>query len=436
MLVVSGKREMIAIGLVLVVILIFMSFLVSFRFIYIAYSIYLVFILFTYVILWNERPLSRSEPEQPKMDKWPSVSVLIPSYNSRHTILKCIEHCKNLEYPGKKEVIVIDDGSSDGSYELFSEDKSITVLRKDRNAGKGAALNWGIKRASGDIIACVDSDTYPCSDVLVNAVPKFSKHVSAVVLFIRTVKPRNLLQKLQEIEYWVSFGFFFKSVSEAESMYVIPGPMSLYRRDVFQELGGFDEHNITEDMEIALRMQKNGWKIRYCGSAVVETEVPMELGSLFRQRVRWYRGGLMNLLKYSELIFNRKYNNLGVFMLPIILTSGIFGAMFMLWTLFEVLKSWMLGFQPWFANFGATASLGLVITPLDVFMVDSNIVFGVISIFLWLYFMVTGFRLAKQKIGLSYVPQILLMMTLYPIFIGVVYVIAYTYEFLGRDYKW
>lgn len=430
------KKNILILGMIILCIFILFALSFSYRAIFITFNIISLFVFITYLVMWFEGANKDFLP--PKPVKWPSVSLVIPSFNSGHTIFDCINACKNLRYEGEKEIIVVDDGSTDGSYEKLKHVGGIILLHKEKNSGKAAALNMGIARAKGEIIGNVDSDTYPEPHALENAIRYFvaDDKVGAVVLFICVANPKGLLAKMQEIEYWVSFGFFFKANSFMDSLYVTPGPTSLYRRAVFDQLGGFDETNISEDMEIALRMQKAGWKLRTYHSAIAFTEVPTTLHSLFRQRVRWFRGGLMNLLNYHELIFNPRYNILGLFVMPAILISGTLTALFIFWLLFANAKNIT------YYAIAAAASPDLMLITLgnlripSIFAIDSTFIFALGATIIWCFFLSEGIRLSRRKFNSSNILPLILMLTFFPVFIGISYFVSYALELSGREYKW
>lgn len=434
-LTIPKKKEMVIIGLIILAIAISIALVISYQMLFIVYSIYTIFIFMVYLMLWFDIKNQKKSIENLK--KWPTVSLIIPSYNTIHTIPKCIESCKNLEYPNKVEIIVVDDGSTDGSYEMLKNDPSIVLIKKDKNEGKGAALNLGIKKANGEIIGCVDSDSYPHKDTLINAVKYFEndEKIGAVVLFIKTTKPRNFIQAVQEIEYWLACGFFFTTIASIDCLYLTPGPMSLYNANMFRQLGGFDEKNITEDIEIALRMQKYGWKIRTCNTSVVETEVPATLKSLYQQRLRWARGGIMNIMKYTDILFNPKYNAFGLFVFPMILGAGFFTSLFMMWTIFNWLKTFISWIIPLSINFNTAIFEQITIVP-DFFLIDSSWMVGIVSFSIWVYFVYTSFEIADEKFSNKYLLPMFGMIYFYPPFIGFVYLTAYLQEIFSRKYSW
>jgi len=432
---IPARRNIAVAGMLLLAIAIFISLLLSYQTIFMAYSIFTIFVFMCYLVLWVDGAWEDKEPASIK--EWPSVSLIIPSYNSAHTIFKCVQACQKLKYPGKLDITVVDDGSTDGSCEKLHAINGIRTIHKEKNEGKAAAMNTGILASKGEIVGCVDSDTYPKEDALLHAVKYFEadKKVGSVVLFINTTPPKTFIQAVQEIEYWISFGFFFKTVAAIDGLYVTPGPMALYRKKMFEELGGFDEKNLTEDMEIALRMQRHGWKIKACHTSVVFTEVPASIKPLYRQRLRWFRGGIMNMLKYIDMFLNPTHGNFGLFILPVTLGSGFFAALFILWTLLNYVRAGINYAAPWVSNFSILAASGISV-PFDPFLLDSAMIFGLISLVIWGYFVHKSFSISGHKPQARHILPLLGILYIYPLFIGFTYLSAYVHEFSGKRYKW
>jgi cellulose synthase/poly-beta-1,6-N-acetylglucosamine synthase-like glycosyltransferase len=435
----EGRRGMVIIGLAVLAFVIFVSFAFSYHVIFELYAAFNILIMTYYLVLWLDGAQTMRKP-QSEWKEWPSVSVIIPSYNSHHTIQKCIECCKKMgaQYAGKFEIIVVDDGSRDGSVELLKKIEGVRLILKAKNAGKGAAVNEGIRAAKGEIIACLDSDTYPDADVLAKCVSHFNADhkVGGVVLYINTTQPHSLLERVQELEYWVAYGLFFQTVDWVDSIFVTPGPMALYRKKMFDQIGLFDEKNIAEDMEIALRMHRHGWKIRSRTDAVVRTEVPSTIKSFYKQRLRWYRGGVMNILNNADLMFNPKYNNLSMLILPTVLASGLFSALFVAWSLINLAQGGWGSLGPWLFHFWTVAPSGVLINPPDIFLIDSALLIALAPVLIWVYFLSIGFKMAGQKLQLKHILPALLLLLVYPITIGVIFFIVYIYELTGQKYTW
>ncbi|MCX8163067.1 MAG: glycosyltransferase family 2 protein [Candidatus Micrarchaeota archaeon] len=432
----EGKKELILIGLFMFALVVLIFLWISYKIIFIVNGIIIIYIFSVYLFLFLDH--SQKETKLPTLKSWPEVSIIIPSFNSSQTIFKCLEACKSLNYPKNFEIIVVDDGSQDGSYEKLKEVKGIKLLKNPRNLGKAAALNHGIKNAKGEIIVCVDSDSYPEKDTLIKTIPYFycEEKVGSVVVFIKVAEPKTLIQKMQEIEYNLSFGFFFKIIAFIDCLYVTPGPTSLYHKKVFEEIGYFAEDNITEDMEIALRIQKNGWKIKRASDAIAYTEVPADLIGLFKQRLRWFRGAIYNLLTYFDMFFNPRYKTLGLFILPLVLFSGFFTAIFFFWAILNYFDLFWKFALPTFLYSPILFFQSLALYFLDIRLVNSSFLLGFFGFLFWLFFCLKSFELANEKLKTYHIPGFVLMLFFYPVFIGFSFFVSYLMEFSGQRYRW
>lgn len=268
------------------------------------------------------------QSEYKRLKKFFKVSVVIPAYNEEDTIEKTVNSVLNLDYPKNKlEIIVVNDGSTDATAkivrDLIKKYKSFDLkLINQVNKGKGSALNNALKIAKGDIFVCLDADSIVKKDALKRMVPYFEdKNVAVVLPLMKVYKPKTLLQKIQGVEYLINF-FYKKIMACLDCIHVTPGPFSVYRASVLKKVGGFDVNNLTEDLEMALRLQKYNYKIIQLLAAEVYTIAPKNFKSLYKQRNRWYKGTLFNLIKHRVLIANRKYGDFGLFHMPIVLITG------------------------------------------------------------------------------------------------------------------
>lgn len=253
----------------------------------------------------------------PKKTDWkPKISVVIPVYNESAYLKKSLDSILSLDYPKDKlEIIVVDDGSTDNSYDIAKSFKQIKAFRKP-NGGKGAALNHGIKKATGELIATMDADSYLARNIIAELLPFFDDpEVMAVTPAVKIRESKSWLKQLQRVEYLMIL-FSRKLLSFIDSVPVTPGPFSIFRAKIFDEIGLFDEHNLVEDQEIALRIQAHHYKIKSSMTAEVYTEPPDNLKDLLRQRVRWQRGGIRNYWKYRYLI-KPEYGDFGMYFVPL-----------------------------------------------------------------------------------------------------------------------
>ena len=166
------------------------------------------------------------------------------------------------------------------------------------------------------------------------------QNIAAVCPLLKVKKPQNVLQKVQWYEYVVNMFYKFLN-AKLDCIHVTPGPFSVYKTKVIKDLGGYDETTITEDLEIAIRLQKHQYKIVQTFDTVVETMVPTTWKKLFRQRIRWYKGSVDNSIKYKQLIFNKKYGDFGIIRMPTIILSGII-AIILVGTFFQALIAKMM----------------------------------------------------------------------------------------------
>ena len=308
--------------------------------IYASLFLTLYFEVFLLISFFEKRPRARSK-DLPA--RYPAVAVLVPCFNEERTIAGTLESLLALEYPAEKlEILVVDDGSRDNTgniaQEFSAKHPKVKYFYKE-NGGKYTALNYGIERTDAELIGCLDADSFVEREALLEVVKRFneSPEIMAVVPAMKVHRPRRLLELMQSVEY--TFGIFYKKMFDnLSAISVLPGPFSLYHRDVFIKIGMFRHAHNTEDMEIAFRMHAGGLKIVNAHTAHVYTTVPRTLRALIRQRARWSQGFLQNSRDYAHMYFNRKYGNFGLLVLPFGLAAflaGLYTAAYALWSALE-----------------------------------------------------------------------------------------------------
>ena len=268
------------------------------------------------------------EEEKP-LRQYPQVTIAIPAYNEEHNILSTIQSALDLEYPPEKvQIIVINDGSKDRTQEIavqckkLHSERNILILSQE-NKGKGAALNHALRKATGEIFIPFDADSLIRRDALQKMIPEFSQEdMGAVLPLMKVRNPQNLLEKIQWCEYLINL-FYKRLMSSLDCVSVAPGPFSAYRASVIKKLGGFDESNLTEDLEISLKLQKHHYRLKQIFTTEVYTRVPSGLRAFFRQRNRWYKGTLLNAIRYRKMAFNRKYGDFGFIQMPRLMLESI-----------------------------------------------------------------------------------------------------------------
>lgn len=275
------------------------------------------------------------------------VSVLLPAWNEEVGIIKTIESVLQSNYD-YFELIVINDGSTDSTHQLItqfieqyqSQQSNLVPIKylSLTNGGKAKALNKGLEIAEGNIIITIDADCIVDRNAFYKFIQRFDDpSVGAVAGNIIVGNKKKPLEWLQQLEYVC--GFFYKRAdSYFNAVHIIGGAAAAYRRDVLQNLKGFDEDIITEDIDLSMSILSHGYKTRYAHDAVVYTEGPSDWKGLRKQRLRWKYGRILCYLKHRELFFSRNTQHnryLSWFILPLavyaeilLLNVGLFLSLF------------------------------------------------------------------------------------------------------------
>lgn len=258
----------------------------------------------------------------------PFVSVVVSAYNEEEKIEDTLKSLKKIDY-NSMEFIIVNDGSNDKTSDVvrkYLDDGKFVLIDNSNNKGKAACLNQGIKAAKGEFIATMDADSMASPDIIKRILPYFEEEdVGAVTVSVEARNTSTFLQKIIELEYIIGLSLFLKLLSTFNCLFVTPGPFSMYRASMLREIKGFDENNITEDMEIAFRIHKAGYKIKSCIDTKVQTLLPNDFKGLYRQRKRWYSGAIKTYYQHRDMLFNRKFGHFGFF-IPfniILITLGI-----------------------------------------------------------------------------------------------------------------
>ncbi|MCX8200432.1 MAG: glycosyltransferase, partial [Candidatus Micrarchaeota archaeon] len=335
------------------------------------------------------------------------------------------------------EIIVVDDGSTDGTRDYLKSISGIRVVLKDRNEGKAEALNYGIKLARNEFVFCIDSDSYVSPNALRDMVSKMvmDEKIGAVTCFVKVSNNKSLLGKVQEIEYFVGFGFSAITNYLLDAVFVTPGPMTLFRKKALLDVGLFDVGNITEDLEMAWRLRKHGYKISYAYEAVVYTVVPDTYSGLWRQRTRWYRGKLFNIAKHNDMLLNPQYGYFGMFVMPFSLASEIAALGTIYFLAYMALYTGFWNAQLIIAYLGADSlSLANVIT--GMFGSMAGVLMFLIVVVPWIYAIIVSHKLGNKKLAITDAPAMAFFLFAYSIFLSAVYVYSLLKEIYGSDYLW
>ena len=358
--------------------------------------------LFTF-FLWLFLLLDLKEPKATKRKY--SITFIIPVYNEEKNIEKTINSILNLNYGGKIKIIVVDDVSTDKTVEIcrrYEEKGIIKFIRKKKHSGKVNSVNIALKHVDTDLFAILDADTYFEKNAIRKMVSYFDDpKVGAVLAALKVENDKGIIPRLQVIEYYFSV-FLRKLMSCYDGLYTTHGA-TLFRTSAIREVGEFDEENLVEDMDIALRLMKRGYKVVSDLEASAYTIVPDTFFKLLKQRIRWYGGFIYNtLFKHRDMLFNKKYPGLSFITIPLsyfwiliafftvfgfvnlIVTNAIYYYTLLSNVGLDLANQFMLSFN--FMFMISMFSLGLFIVLLKVMKSKLNVKLSPLSIVLYLAF--------------------------------------------------
>lgn len=325
-------------------------------------------------------------------DSYTPISIVVPAYNESLTIVANVKSLLSLNYP-EFEIIVVNDGSTDKTYETvknafnlvkletplnlklkhqpinglyISPDYPNLIFVDKVNGGKADALNAGINISNYPIFCSIDADSLLENDSLLRGIRTIieDKEVVAVGGIIRVLngcdieegvvtninKPTRVIEALQTVEYirgflpgrtaWNMFG---------QSLLIISGAFGLFKKDIVLEMNGFRE-TVGEDMDLILRMHKKcredkrKYKVLFIPAPVCYTQVPCDLSSLLKQRNRWHRGLIESLFHNRAMFFNPKYGVIGCLAIPYFLLIEVLGPIIEFFGYITVILFFLLGY--------------------------------------------------------------------------------------------
>lgn len=296
--------------------------------------------LLTQLILSISYNLRRKKQLTPQHAK---ISIIVPAYNEERTITQCIQSLLKLDYPNY-EIILIDDGSTDNTYQLANKMKAtnLKVIHQE-NKGKSQALNNGIQNSTGEIIITVDADTTIDKQALTRIADRFAtnKKIGALAGNVKVKAEPRLINALQSTEYATGINLTRKGQSVLGCVTIVPGPIAALKREAIQKVGLFSTDTFAEDFDLTLSILKKGYKIEYEEKSIAYTDAPKNTEDIIKQRRRWYRGMIQVLDKHKNMYFNPKYGIAGLLGVPSLWLEAV-SPFFNLSTLLIVLLTWIL----------------------------------------------------------------------------------------------
>jgi len=244
----------------------------------------------------------------------PKVSILIPAHNEELSIRQSIEAALATSYPNK-EIIVINDGSTDNTYHIAKKyvDQGVKLLHLKRGGSKADALNYGYLYCTGEIVITMDADTVIEKHSIEYIVRKFDDlDVMAVSGNVSIISGDNniinTLTHLQKYEYQNIFSISRQCLSLLNILLLVSGAYAAFRLEAINWEGRFCKDTLCEDLDKTLQVQKMGKKIVFANEAHAHTFCPNNLRDIVKQRNRWAYGQMKNLIKHKQVLLHSTYN--------------------------------------------------------------------------------------------------------------------------------
>ncbi len=305
------------------------------------------------------------EKKKPQKKYNPPISIIIPAHNEEKFIFQTLKSVCDSGYPGRMEIIVVDDGSQDSTVKKareFSKTSAFDIrIFSQKHSGKANSINFALSKASYDTIVYIDADSTIKKGSLEELVQPLSDRSVAAYSGAIRVKYAGIFSWFQDVDYLVSSGWRF-ICGKVNATYVTPG-FAAFRKSALEKIGGFSDDTLTEDIDVTIRLRKAGFVSRM-SNAVIFTSVPSSIMGLVRQRMRWGRGSIQVAKKHRDILFSDKLQLVGAYSFP----------MHLFWYAFAILYFPVAVF--WF--------LGSISLPLSIWTIDSVIkwftLYGIIDL--------------------------------------------------------
>jgi cellulose synthase/poly-beta-1,6-N-acetylglucosamine synthase-like glycosyltransferase len=284
--------------------------------------------------------------------------------------------------------VVIDDGSTDGTYEVVSKafgcNPRVRLLTK-RNGGKSSALNYAIERTDVDVVVCIDADTRLAPDALDILVSHFHDGKVGAVAGVVTVGNRTtMLSRFQALEYLTAQSMDRRAFEIVNGIAVVPGAIGAWRRSAIMEVGLYDADTSAEDADITFKIVRAGWIVRNEPRALAVTEAPEKVHEFNKQRFRWMFGMLQVAFKHRDVYLQRGTRGLKWFTIPNIV---VFQFLFTLFApIMDALLIWAFASDAWaYAHHGGSLLSGRTVEILACWGIFQILEVAFAAFALWLH---------------------------------------------------
>ncbi|PIN92196.1 hypothetical protein COX99_03165 [Candidatus Pacearchaeota archaeon CG_4_10_14_0_2_um_filter_31_10] len=380
--------------------------------------------------------LKKEEMTEPLMEK-KDVSFVIPAKNVAKYIEQCINTILNQDYEGNINLVIVNDGSTDNTKSIVEEiikktklsKRKIILLNRESQGKKVFAVNFGlryvIKELKSEYVCVLDADTFIQKDSISKMLPKLNDKTMCVIAPIVPYNRNKILAKLQLIEYIVTF-FYRDLISKVKALCVSPA-FSVFKTEFFVKHGLYDEDNLTEDFEIALRIKKYGYDVDFVNNKCY-TIVPETLRELKTQRVRWGYGTIDNFMKYRKLVSFRR-GMFGTFFLPVNLVLGLLVLMAAFFLIIYNLAAFLnnaiyllsIGWKPIFEWNITFFKIALIFS-------DPRLILILLSVIISFFFLYYSYKQQGEKVNLIHYFIFLFIYSLFLAYVHIEGIIRYIFK--------
>ena len=251
----------------------------------------------------------RKDPplEQPPELPYPPLSVIVPCYNEEAHVRETIGYALALDYPDF-EVIAVNDGSQDATGEILdrmaAEQPRLRVIHQEPNQGKAVGLNTALLLARHEFLLCIDGDAVldPYAGKWLMRHFLTSPRVGAVTGNPRIRNRSSLLGRLQVGEFTAIIGLIKRAQRTYGRLFTVSGVLTAFRKTAVFQAGFWSEDMLTEDIDISWKIQLRHWSVRFEPRALVWILMPETLRGLWKQRLRWAKGGTQALWRNAWVL--------------------------------------------------------------------------------------------------------------------------------------
>ncbi len=268
------------------------------------FGLHRLMLVYIYLRTGGRRP--SAPPPQPAADPqaWPVVTVQLPLYNEMYVAERLIDAVCRLDYPaGRLEIQVLDDSTDETTeivtraverYRAAGVDIHL-VHRTDRTGFKAGALEAGLARARGELLAIFDADFVPTPDFLRRSVPYFLADARLGLVQGRWDHINRSYSLLTRVEAILLDGHFMiehSARNRSGRFFNFNGTAGIWRRQAIESSGGWEHDTLTEDLDLSFRAQLGGWRFLYLPGLKVPSELPVDVNGFKSQQYRWAKGAV------------------------------------------------------------------------------------------------------------------------------------------------